>query len=105
MRLEAYDYRSNGAYFITVVTDMRALLFGSVADGEMRVSHFGQIVVEEWARSSTLRPEVELDYFVVMPNHVHGIVLLDAGERRADAVATLPSQSLGAFVAGFKSTT
>ena len=105
LRLEAYDYRNNGAYFITVVTEARAPLFGSVIESEVRLTDLGQIVEEEWTRSSALRPEVALDYFVVMPNHVHGIVSLDAGERQARTAVTLPARSLGAFVAGFKSAT
>ena len=76
IRLKGYDYRQVGGYFITLVTQDRACLFGEVVDGEMRLNEYGQIAWEEWFRSAEIRREIRLypDEFVVMPNHIHGIV-------------------------------
>jgi REP element-mobilizing transposase RayT len=74
IRLPGYDYTQPGAYFITICTYQRELLFGDVADGEMISNAYGQIVGEEWQKTAQLRPYVRLDAHVVMPNHFHGIV-------------------------------
>ena len=76
IRLKGYDYAQAGAYFITVVTYDRECLFGDVVENEMRLSDYGSIVQDEWTKSAVLRPRVMLDAFVVMPNHVHGIIAL-----------------------------
>src|SRR3970282_109225 len=74
IRLGGYDYGQSGAYFVTICTKNRECLFGEIVDGKMRLNHSGQIVQEEWSRTSIVRPDVELDAFVIMPNHVHGII-------------------------------
>ena len=76
IRLKGYDYSQPGAYFVTIVTQNRAEIFGQVVDGEMKLSALGQIVHDEWMRSIGIRAEIQLyeDEFVIMPNHVHGIV-------------------------------
>jgi putative transposase len=86
IRLKGYDYRQAGAYFITLVTQNRACLFGEVVDGEMRLNAYGEIVRDCWLSIPEHFPRVLLDAFVVMPNHVHGIIVLSdtraAGTRR-----------------------
>ncbi|RME36986.1 MAG: transposase, partial [Thermoflexia bacterium] len=74
IRLRGYDYTQPGAYFVTICAYDREPLFGEVVDGEMRVNKWGEIVREEWFRTTQLRPYVVLydDEFVVMPNHIHG---------------------------------
>jgi putative transposase len=76
IRLEGYDYRSEGGYFVTIVTNEMKPLFGEIYDGKMRLNENGQIVKEEWFKTPEIRPQVELleDEFVVMPNHIHGII-------------------------------
>jgi putative transposase len=106
IRLHEYDYRQAGAYFITIVAHDRIMLFGEITGGETRLSEFGQIVEDEWQKSSAIRREIELDVFVVMPNHIHGIVnIIDSvgATGRSPLHSGPPARSLGAFVAGFKS--
>lgn len=79
IRLKGYDYSQAGAYYVTIVTRDRANLFGEVVDGQMRLNELGHVVREEWLRSEHVRHEIRLDEFVVMPNHVHGIIWI-AGE-------------------------
>lgn len=73
VRLRYHDY-AGGLYFVTICTHGRLPLFGEIADGEMTLSVAGEIVTDEWMRTGEIRAEVVLDAFVVMPNHVHGIV-------------------------------
>jgi putative transposase len=84
IRLSGWDYASAGAYFVTICTHERLCLFGEVVDGQMRLNPWGEIVQEEWFRSADIRREIVLhrDEFVVMPNHVHGIIwITDHGGR------------------------
>jgi putative transposase len=129
-RLKAYDYSSAGAYFVTLCTEGRVNLFGRIVNGEMAVNRQGKIVIEEWMKSVQIRPTLQIDEFVVMPNHFHGIVIIteerahccaplrDKGERetRVVSVALLQDsyernawqrdkRSLSSFVAAFKAAT
>ncbi len=99
IRLKGYDYRQAGAYFVTICTQDRECLFGEIVDGEMRLNELGQIVREEWFITAALRPYVRLaeDEFVVMPNHIHGIIWIvdddavGARRRRAPTVHRAPT--------------
>ena len=113
IRLPGYDYADAGAYFITICTHGRACLFGQVVDGEMRLNALGEIVREEWEKSATIRAEIEIGEYVIMPNHFHAIVMIGRGvrpdaptENRPDT-PTFPigpkPKSIGALIAGFKS--
>jgi putative transposase len=109
IRLPGYDYTQAGAYFVTVVTWQRDCLFGDVVNGEMQLNDFGKIVLEEWERGPVVRPNIALGADVVMPNHFHGILIIDgnvvgASRRLAptDAISPKPG-SLGAIMAQFKS--
>jgi REP element-mobilizing transposase RayT len=76
IRLKGYDYSQAGAYFVTICTQDRACLFGKVVNGEMRLNDAGRMVLAEWNMLPERFPHVVLDAFVVMPNHVHGIVVI-----------------------------
>ena len=92
IRLPGYDNASSGAYFVTICVQGGACLWGEVVDGEMQLSHWGQIAREEWLASDAIRQELKLDSFVVMPNHLHGIVWISA----TDAVDGRDDTSVGA---------
>ena len=77
IRLKGYGYAQAGAYFVTIVTQDRACLFGEVMDGVVAPSEAGLMVQTVWNELSVFYPGVDVDAFVVMPNHVHGIVVLD----------------------------
>ena len=76
IRLKGYDYTQPGAYFITICTQGRECLFGEIIDGEMHLNEAGQIVVQTWQDLPNHISNVQLDAFVVMPNHVHGIIII-----------------------------
>ncbi|AFZ30581.1 hypothetical protein Glo7428_2037 [Gloeocapsa sp. PCC 7428] len=76
IRLKGYDYSSVGAYFITICTHQRRCLFGVIRNGVMELNAYGQIVAECWQQIPQHFSRVQLDAFVVMPNHVHGILMI-----------------------------
>jgi putative transposase len=76
IRIPQYDYAQPGAYFITICTHRRECLFGEIVDGAMRLNEYGTIVMDQWHQTAILRPRIRLDAFVVMPNHVHGILMI-----------------------------
>ena len=63
-----------GAYFITLCTYNQSHLFGDIIEGEMKLNDLGVIVREEWEKTAEIRKEIELDEYVIMPNHFHAIV-------------------------------
>lgn len=77
IRLKGYDYSADGMYFITICAYQRNCLFGTFANGDICHNEYGQIVAEEWLKSAEIRQEIELGEWVVMPNHIHGIVIID----------------------------
>jgi putative transposase len=76
IRLPGFDYSSEGAYFVTLITHHRDCLFGDVVNDEMVLSEFGRIVEFTWNDIPNHNPNVGLGAFVIMPNHVHGIIHL-----------------------------
>ena len=112
IRLKGYDYSQAGFYFVTVCCYQRQRLFGKIVDGVMQLNQYGEIVQNEWLKSSIIRPEIELDEYVVMPNHFHGIIVINpvgansASPLPSSATPTHPSmkpRSLSSIIAGFKS--
>jgi putative transposase len=90
VRLKGYDYKSSGAYFVTICTCQKECLFGDVVDGKMILNMFGKIVESEWLHIPEIRSYIELDEHSIMPNHVHGIIMIHeniAGARRRLAPA------------------
>ena len=80
IRLDRYDYTQPGAYCVTIVTADRVNRFGTVTDGQMRLNLIGQMVLREWQRLPGRFPGLALDTFVVMPNHVHGVLVLGGAD-------------------------
>jgi REP element-mobilizing transposase RayT len=112
IRLPGYDYAQPGTYFVTICTYRNRCLFGDVVDDTLHLGDFGHIAREEWLRSARIRPRITLDAFVVMPNHLHGIISLSdtsavpAGtQQRAPTVGQFGQptpDSLPTIVRGFK---
>ncbi len=117
IRLNGYDYSQPGEYFLTVCSHDRSNLFGSIRGGIMQLSWIGEIVHDEWLRTKHLRHNVDLDAFVVMPNHFHAILIIrDEGSepdrrgewRFAPTISTpfrSPAKTVGSIVRGFKGAT
>ena len=95
IRLREYDYAQPGAYFITIVAQDRAMLFGDIAGGETHLNELGRIVEQVWADLPGHYFNVQCDAFVIMPNHIHGVIVLDepivgAGLKPAPTPHALP---------------
>lgn len=113
LRLSNFDYSQSGAYFVTLCSHENNCIFGEIAEGEMRINSLGIIVKQQWQRTAKVRKNVDLDAFVIMPNHLHGILLLhDAvrqesislrNDRSKKRSTTLQAGSLGAIIGQFKS--
>jgi REP element-mobilizing transposase RayT len=117
VRLPGYDYSWPGAYFVTICTYGRDCLFGAFAGGRVRLSECGRAARDEWLRSAAVRPGIVLDAFVIMPNHLHGIIILtpesqlnvsDVGAHSCAPLQPPPLQrrprSLSSFIACYKAT-
>lgn len=118
IRLKEYDYSKPGGYFITIVTKNRVCLFGNVVDGEMLLNEAGKTVNECWRAIPEHFPQVTLDGFIVMPNHIHGIIIIDEMHNVRDHVGVqnleplhydkqnkyqnIIPKSIGSIVRGFK---
>lgn len=79
IRLPGYDYTRPGAYFLTILAHKKEHLFGNVIKGVVQLSPVGEIVQEQWQKIPTHFPDVLLDAFVIMPNHIHGILVITEG--------------------------
>ena len=112
IRLRHYDYTQPGAYFVTVCTQHRECVFGEIVDGKMRLNDIGRMIYHVWCELPQYYAGINIDEFVVMPNHFHGIIMIvgagprarphaDAGQPRGVA----PTMSLPDVVHRFKSLT
>ncbi len=100
-RLPGYDYARVGAYFVTICTQDRVCLFGQIADGAMSVNDAGAMIVRHWEQIPQRFPTVTVDEFVVMPNHIHGVLVFAA----PPVEATWPVAPLGRVIGAVKSET
>ena len=76
VRLKGFDYAQSGAYFVTICTKDRECIFAKIVDEEMRINDKGAIVHTEWLRTTEIRINVITDEFIIMPNHLHGIIMI-----------------------------
>lgn len=129
-RLQGYDYGSHGLYYVTICTKNRVCYFGHIVEthncasdvithentsdkstpethncASLRATTIGQIAIDYWAEIPKHYPFVELDEFVVMPNHIHGILFFNRPEKMDWTPNAFgpQSQNLGAVIRGFKS--
>jgi putative transposase len=77
IRLSEYDYSFPNWYYITICTHERRNLFGKINNGKMIRNKLGNVVEEEWMRTKEIRKNVDQDYYVIMPNHLHGIIIIE----------------------------
>ncbi|TCO09257.1 transposase [Natronoflexus pectinivorans] len=77
IRLKGYDYSQAGLYFITICCQNRICRFGHIENGKMFLNDLGLVAYNEWAKLPERFPNFELDVFQIMPNHIHGIIVLN----------------------------
>ena len=111
IRLKGYDYSKSGYYFVTICTYQRQCLFGEIVEGKMQLNSMGQTVAQEWQKSAVIRQEIQLDSWVVMPNHFHGIVIIQSQIKQPRPIdknnirPSMKPRSLSSLIVGFKSAT
>jgi putative transposase len=93
IRLQGFDYSQEGAYFVTIVTYHRDCLFGDITDGEMTLNDFGTIADECWRTIPEHFQSVELGEYIIMPNHLHGIILIHDNGR--GTIYSAPTEQYG----------
>lgn len=102
-RLKGCNYGDRGDYFITIVTEGRRKLFGEIREGRMILNLIGLIVLEEWYKTAKIREHLQLDEFVIMPDHFHAIVRINYSlSDQEPGEFESPSKNLGSLVRGFK---
>jgi REP element-mobilizing transposase RayT len=115
IRLKGYNYSSEGFYFITICTEGRRCLFGTIINGKMVLNDYGKIVDNEWQNTIKIRNgDVVLHEYVIMPNHIHAIIQIHRGVSHTPNEIShtpneilhtpfqSPSKTLGAIIRGFK---
>jgi REP element-mobilizing transposase RayT len=85
IRLKSYDYTREGAYFITICTQEKDLLFGNVPDGVMRLNNAGEMISTVWLDLPRRFSSIILDEYIIMPNHIHGIIILKPSQRPGES--------------------
>jgi putative transposase len=104
IRLKEHDYTQPGAYFITICTKQRQCLFGDIVAGEMQLNNIGKIAFNYWQEIPDHFSHIELDAFVVMPNHLHGILLITHRPSRVQDSCASTTEQFGKPVTGSIST-
>ncbi len=110
IRLKGYDYSQPGACFVTICTQNRECLFGEIVDGNMIMNDAGRMAEKCWNIIPSHFPHIELDVFVVMPNHVHGILFIadvpvgakNFSPLQSDQHPRGTSKTIGSAIRGFK---
>ena len=112
-RLKEYDYSTPNWYFVTINTKDHHEYFGEIKNSRMYLNDLGKIVNEEWLKSTKIRKNIELDYYVIMPNHFHGILIItetvckdvarNVSTNKIYSDISPVSGSLSAIIRGFKS--
>jgi REP element-mobilizing transposase RayT len=104
IRLKGYDYSKEGYYFITICCEDKAKIFGEIIDGKMILNEFGQIANQEWLNTANIRQNCKLHAHIIMPDHIHGIIEILFSENPNNQIGAFKStsQTIGAFIRGFK---
>jgi REP element-mobilizing transposase RayT len=113
IRLKEYDYTNPNWYYLTICTHDKKNLFGEVINSKMILNDYGKIVDDEWLKTKELRKNIDLDEYVIMPNHFHGILIIERGDTARCVPTTsvnenrkfgeMQSGSLSAIIRAFKS--
>lgn len=120
IRLKGYDYSQDGLYFVTICCENKVCRFGNIKDGEMYLNEYGKIAYTQWLKLGERFTNCELDVFQIMPNHMHGIIVLNnpagttlavapndadkiTGAERAGASPAPTGATLGDIIGAYKS--
>lgn len=93
-RRPGWNYSTPGYYFITICTKDRKRYFGEIQNGIMNLNEIGKIIYSEWYNTITMRPNIELDEFIIMPNHIHGIIKIEEYKQKIGVERQMQSVSI-----------
>lgn len=104
IRLHGYDYSQEGLYFITICVQNRENIFGDISNGIMNLNAIGKIAADEWLNTLNVRDNIELHEFIIMPNHIHGIIEITKKKATTEENTGFrsPKQTIGSVVRGYK---
>jgi putative transposase len=111
LRLSGYDYSQAGAYFVTICVNKRQGFLGTIVNNQLQLNHYGKIAESAWQWLSQAYPYVELDEWVIMPNHLHGIIFISSdniistdrgGGSRTAPTGERKMKPLGRLIGAFK---
>ncbi len=107
IRLKGYDYSQAGLYFITICVQNRAFIFGNIQNGILHLNEYGQIAFTEWQRTEDIRQNCIIHEFIIMPNHIHGIIEIKEKFNKSESKFAptkfqSPSQTIGSIIRGYK---
>jgi len=105
IRLKNYNYNNNGFYFITILAHKRSNLFGNIVNSKVEFNQLGELVNNHWHEISNHFDNVTLDQFIVMPNHIHGLILVEnafAESSEMNRFQKVTSKSLSSIVQNYK---
>ena len=105
LRLKRYDYSNPGYYFVTICTKNRMRLFGDVVQGQMLLNDAGTMIQTVWQTLQQLYTSIRIDEFIVMPDHIHGIIIINKPMVGGKTTAPCSSISLQNIIKNFKSYT
>lgn len=108
-RLKDWDYSTPWWYYVTICTKNFKSWFGELKNGKMILNEYGKIVDEEWNKTKKIRRNIDIDFYVIMPNHFHGIIIINGPEKtnksvetHSDASLHKPKNNLSDIIRGFK---
>jgi putative transposase len=105
-RLKKYDYAINGYYYVTICTCDRQEIFGKVENTEMIINQYGEIAKNTWLQVPKHFKNIELDEFIIMPNHIHGIIIINNPVGTGHALSSMKNiknNNLSVIIGSFKS--
>jgi len=110
IRLKNYNYSQPGWYFVTICTYQNSMFFGDIEDGRMMFDEAGNITYKYWKNIPNHFLHVQLDDFIIMPNHIHGIIVInEVGAKNFSPLHEIvnnkfqsPSKTIGSIIRGFK---
>lgn len=106
IRLKGYDYAKEGLYFITLCCQNKYPLFGEIIAEQMHLNEYGWIAHDEWLKTQNIRSNCLLHEFIIMPDHMHGIIeiIFNNSDRDKNTIGKFrsPSQTIGSIIRGYK---
>ncbi|MFH0771141.1 MAG: transposase [Candidatus Omnitrophota bacterium] len=103
VRLTKYDYSTNGFYYVTVCTHSHEEIFGKIEINDITLNVYGEIAKNSWLNLPNHHKNIQLDAFVVMPNHIHGIIVIECPVGNGPARSVNENNNLSVVIGSYKS--